>query len=719
MENNDSSLIENETLGNLKDRRKVDDLLGCLLFLSKYHNRETSGESLTFGLPIHKTSMNISMFHQAASRIGLITKTVNREKIKDITKLALPSVLLLDKKRACVLVSYNLKEGTAQVIIPRLISGETQMSIEKLESEYTGEVIIIKPEYNFNNRIEKEVVVENPKEWFWGTLKRNNGIYTQVIVVSLFINLFILATPLFTMNVYDRVLPNNAIETLWALFIGISLVMLFDLLLKILRSHFLGIASKRADTIMSNKIFSHLLNIKLEAKPASTGQFVSRLQSFENVREFFTSATITAIVDLPFALIFVLVIYFIAGPLAYITIATVIISLGLSWYFQKPLKSIVEKSVKEDQIKQTTLIETVSGLEIIKSVKAQNRMKTHWDNSVSKTVHYSDKGHFLSQTVTYLTAFISQFSNIAIVAAGVYLAQEGEITMGAIIAAMILNGRVIAPISQLVGMIIKFDRTMLSLNNLDEVMKMPVEKENKSYISRPNLKGDIELKDVQFSYKDQNRQTLKDINIKIKQGEKVAILGKIGSGKSTLLKLIMNLYEPTKGSVLIDGLDTRQIDPTDLRHAIGSVPQEPFLFMGTVKDNLTIGEQYVSDEEILRVSKIAGLDDFLGKHEAGYDLLVGERGDGLSGGERQSVTLARALISDPNIIILDEPTNSMDRQTEKSFINKLQNIVQEKTLVVVTHKTSLLQLVDRVIIIEDGKVIVDGPKEEVFTTKVG
>ena len=719
MENNDSNLIEDETLGDLKDRRKVDDLLGCLLFLSKYHNRETSGESLTFGLPIHKTSMNISMFHQAASRIGLITKTVNREKIKDITKLALPSVLLLDKKRACVLVSYNLKEGTAQVIIPGLISGETQMSIEKLESEYTGEVIIIKPEYNFNNRIEKEVVVDNPKEWFWGTLKRNNGIYTQVIVVSLFINLFILATPLFTMNVYDRVLPNNAIETLWALFIGISLVMLFDLLLKILRSHFLGIASKRADTIMSNKIFSHLLNIKLEAKPASTGQFVSRLQSFENVREFFTSATITAIVDLPFALIFILVIYFIAGPLAYVTIVTVILSLGLSWYFQKPLKSIVEKSVKEDQIKQTTLIETVSGLEIIKSVKAQNRMKTHWDNSVSKTVHYSDKGHFLSQTVTYLTAFISQFSNIAIVAAGVYLAQEGEITMGAIIAAMILNGRVIAPISQLVGMIIKFDRTMLSLNNLDEVMRMPVEKENKSYISRPNLKGDIELKDVQFSYKDQNRQTLKDINIKIKQGEKVAILGKIGSGKSTLLKLIMNLYEPTKGSVLIDGLDTRQIDPTDLRHAIGSVPQEPFLFMGTVKDNLTIGEQYVSDEEILRVSKIAGLDEFLGKHEAGYDLLVGERGDGLSGGERQSVTLARALISDPNIIILDEPTNSMDRQTEKSFINKLQNIVQEKTLVVVTHKTSLLQLVDRVIIIEDGKVIVDGPKEEVFTTKVG
>jgi len=719
MKTNDSNVRENETLTNLKDRRKVDDLLGCLLFLSKFHKRETSAESLTFGLPIHNTSMNISMFHEAAAKIGLIGRTVKRKSLKNITKLALPSVLILDKNRACVLLDYDLAAGTANVILPGLSSGETMISIPKLELEYTGEIIIIKPEYNFNNRIEKEVLVDSPKEWFWGTLFRNKGIYKQVIIVSLFINIFVLATPLFTMNVYDRVLPNNAIETLWALFIGISIVMFFDLLLKILRAHFLGIASKRADTIMSNKIFNHILNIKMDAKPASTGQFVSRLQSFESVREFFTSATLAAVVDLPFIIIFILVIFYIAGPLAYITLATVVISIIFSWYLQRPLKTIIEKTVKEDQIKHTTLIETVAGLEIIKSVKAQNRMKTHWDKSINKTVHYAEKGHFLSQSITYFTAFISQFSNIAIVAGGVYLAKDGEITMGAIIAAMILNGRVIAPVSQLVGMIIKFDRTMLSLDNLDEVMNMPVEKENKSYISRPNLKGDIELKNLQFSYKDQNHQTLKDINLKIKKGEKVAILGKIGSGKSTLLKMIINLYSPTSGSVLIDGLDTRQIDPTDLRHAIGSVPQEPFLFMGSIKDNLTIGEQFVSDEELLRVSKVAGLDDFLGKHEAGYDLLVGERGEGLSGGERQSVTLARALISDPNIIMLDEPTNSMDRQTEKQFIDRMMNIIENKTLIVVTHKTSLLKLVDRVIILENGQVIVDGPKNEVFKTKAG
>ncbi len=714
----ENEVEEQESLGTLRDRRKVDTLLECLLFLAKYYKRETSADSLKFNLPIHNTSLSLDMFIESAGRIGLVTKIVKRKIIK-LTKLALPAVLLLRKNRSCILLDYDEEKSIAKVIIPGLSKGETEMTLEKLNSEYTGQVIIIKPEFNFNNRVEKEVLVDNPKKWFWGTLFRNKGIYKQVIVVSLFINLFILATPLFTMNVYDRVLPNNAIETLWALFIGISLVMLFDFILKVLRSYFLGIASKRTDTIVLNKIFNHVLNIKITSKPASTGQFVSRLQSFETVREFFTSATVATFVDFPFVIIFILVIFYIAGPLAYVTIATVFISIGVSWYMQRPLKELIEKSVKEEQIKQTTLIETVTGLEIIKSVKAQNRMRTNWDQSVNKTVHYTDKGHFLSQSITYFTAFISQFSNIAIVAGGVYLAADGDITMGAIIASMILNGRVIAPVSQLVGLIIRFDKTMLSLNNLDEVMKMPLEKEDKTYISRPHLKGKIELKDVAFSYKEQNHQTIKNINLTINEGEKIAILGKIGSGKSTLLKLIMNLYEPSSGSVLIDGLDTRQIDPIDLRHAIGCVPQEPFLFMGTIKDNITIGEQYVADEELLNVSKIAGLDQFLGKHEAGFDLMVGERGEGLSGGERQSVALARALISNPHILMLDEPTNSMDRQTEKAFIDKIEKIISDKTLVLVTHKTSILQLVQRVIVIDNGQIIFDGSKEELFKTKGG
>ena len=712
-EEDDSS---SQSLDKLQNRRRVDSLLDCLLFLTKYHKRETSADSIMYSLPIHNEVMNYSMFTQAAHRLGLITKNVKRKKIKDITKLALPSVLILAKNRACVLIDYDLESGIATTIMPGISLGQTQITIERLEEEYLGEAIIIKPEYNYKNRIDNDIVIDSPQSWFWGTMKRNISIYKQVAIISLFINLFILATPLFTMNVYDRVLPNNAMETLWALFIGISIIMVFDFIMKMVRSYFLGIAGKRADTVISNKIFSHLLNIKMNAKPASTGQFVSRLQSYESVREFFTSATIAAIVDLPFVIIFIMVIFFIGGPLGYITLAIVFILIATSWYMQKPLKKIVEQSVKEEQLKQTTLIEAVTGLEIIKSIRAQNRMKTHWDKSISKTVHYAEQGQFLSHSINYFTAFMSQFSNIIIVAAGVYLASSGDLTMGGIIAAMMLNGRVIAPVSQIVGMIIRYDRTMLSLKNLDEIMQMPVEKEDRNYISRPNLKGDIELKDLEFTYSEKKYKILKDINITIKEGEKVAILGKIGSGKSTLLKLIMNLYEPDNGSVLIDGVDTRQIDPVDLRKSMGIVPQEPFLFMGSIKDNITIGEQFVTDEELLKVSKIAGLHEFLDKHEAGFDLIVGERGEGLSGGERQSVTLARALISNPNIIMLDEPTNAMDKQAETSFINKLEEIIKDKTLVLVTHKTSLLKLVDRVIILENGKVVADGTKEEIFKT---
>ena len=700
----------------IMERRTVDSLLESLYLISLFYQRHTSKESLISSLPIHNNSMTVQDFVISSKRIGLISKVVQRE-LTGISKLAFPVVLILEKNRACILLNIDYEKNIAGVIIPGLSEGEIKMSLDDLNKEFTNQVIIIKPTYKFENKISNEIVIPQPKKWFWGALRSNIGLYRKVLVAAIFINLFVLAMPLFMKNVFDRVLPNNALETLLAMTFGIVFILFFDLVFSLLRAYYLGKAGKKADLIMSNKIFDQLLNIRLSEKPSSTGQFVSRLQSFQSVRDFFTSATIATLVDIPFTLLFIAIIFYFGGPLGWISVATVVLVLILSWSMKGKIKDVVEKSTKEEQLKQTTLNESVAGLEIIKSIRAQNRMKKHWDESLNQTLYYGEKSQMLSQFTTLSTAFISKLSNIAIIVLGVYLSLEGEMSMGGIIAAMMLNGRVIAPISQIVGMVIRYDQTIISMNNIEEIMNMEVEKGDKSYISRPNLNGDIEFKDTTFSYKGQNFETLKNINLTIKQGEKVAILGKIGSGKSTLGKLILNLYTPTSGSVLIDQTDIRQIDPVDLRRSIGCVPQEPFLFMGTIKENITIGEQYVTDEEVIDASKAAGVHEFLGRHEAGYDLLVGERGEGLSGGERQSVTLARALITKPNIMLFDEPTNSMDKQTENAFLKRMKNIINDQTVIIITHKMSVLSLVDRVIVLDNGKVIADGPKETVLKGK--
>jgi len=718
---NNNEININKEFDSIVQSREVDTLLESLLFLSKYYERTASKESLTVGLPMYNTQMTPLMFMLASKRIGLISKPVKR-KLKDIKNLVLPCVVLTNENKTFILLNINNSKKLATVIYSEIGLGEVNIPLADLyNSNEEGmdtikNIIIVKPAYNFEKRIDKEVLVEENKRWFWRTMKKNMNIYSLVIVAAIFINIFVIFTPLFTMNVYDRVLPNKSIDTLTVLGIGIAIIILFDFILKLVRSFLLEKASQRADIRMSSKIFDQLLNIKLDSKPASTGLFVSRLQSFETVREFFTSATITILVDIPFVILFVLVIFYIGGPLGYISLLAIALVLLFSFIMQKPIKQAILNSSKEDQIKQTTLTETVAGLEIIKGVRAQNRMRTHWEKSISQTSYYGNKSIHLSQIVTYVTGFISQLSVIGIVAGGVFLANAGEITMGGIIAVMMLNSRVTGPVSQIVGMIIRIDRTMISLNNIDEIMKMPVERyDSQRFLSRPELDGDIVFKDVTFAYKDRNFDVLKNINLTIKKGEKVGIVGKVGSGKSSLIKLLLNLYEPTKGSVLVDNTDVRQIDPVDLRKATGYVPQEPFLFMGSIKDNITIGDPFASDEEIVTASKIAGVHDIIGKHESGYDLIVGERGEGLSGGERQSVTLARAILSKPNILLLDEPTNSLDELSELKFKQKLKNIIDDKTVIVVTHKPSILTLVDRLIVLEDGKIVADGPKEKVIS----
>ena len=603
-----NNLVENN-LEQLSNNRKVDSLLESLVFLSKYYQRATSKASLISGFALHNDSMSIDNFIESSKRIGLITKIVTRD-LSGISRLALPAVLLLDKDRSCVLVDFNIEKNEAQVIMPGLSTGQTTMTMKHLEKEYIGKLIIVKPTYNFNNRISDEIVIDEPKKWFFGALKRNSHLFKKVIIAAIMINLFVLATPLFMKNVFDRVLPNNAIETLWAMTFGIGIILIFDFILKLLRAYYIGQSGKRADVVISNRIFNQVLNIKLSEKSSSTGQFVSRIQSFASVRDFFTSATIATLVDIPFILLFLAVIFYLSGVIVWIPICAALIILIFTYIIQKKTKVIAEKAAKEEQLKQTTLYETVSGLEIIKSVGANSRMKAHWDQALVQTTYYNEKLQYLSQVNNHFTALISHLTRIAIIVLGVYLASEGNITMGGIVATMMLSSKVLSPLNHIVSMMLKYDNTMIALNNINEIMELETEKQTTNLLSRPNLSGDIEFKDISFSYKGQNFEALKNINITIKQGEKVAILGKIGSGKSTLTKLILNLYSPTKGSILIDNSDVRQIDPADLRQEVRCVPQESFLFMGSVKDNITISEQYVTDEEMIEASKLAGVHDF-------------------------------------------------------------------------------------------------------------
>ena len=709
-----NELYLNKEFEDSAQKDKTDTLLESLLFLSKYYKRRVSKESILSGLATYKKKMSLAQFIKAAKKIGLISRLVYR-KIDEIDHLALPVLSIDINNKVNIIMDIDIKNNKVSALFTDISYGEITTSLDEYKKTFSGNILIIKSSYNFRNRLDVSREKHESKKWFFSTMRKIAKIYYLVILATVFINIFVLAIPLFTMNVYDRVLPNKATETLWVLAIGVIVVIVFDFILKLLRAYFIEQAGKRADIRMSNTIFDHLLNIKLDSKPASTGMFVSRLQSFESVREFFTTATITAFVDLPFVALFIFIIFYIGGDLGYVSLFTAILAIIFSLIMQSPIKDTILKSFQEEQIKQTVLTETVSGLEIIKSVKAENRMRTHWEKSISQTSYYANKAHYLSQVVTYFVSSLAQLSSITIVIVGVLLANEGLISMGVIIAAMILNSRVIAPVSQIASMLIRLDRTIISLKNIDEIMNMPVEREaSKHYLSRPYLDGDIHFKNVCFAYKEQNFKILNNINMKIKKGEKIGIIGKVGSGKSTLIKLLMNLYETNEGSILVDNTELRQIDPVDLRKAIGYVPQEPFLFMGSIKDNITIGDQFASDEEILKAAKISGVHDFIGKHQAGYDLLVGERGEGLSGGEKQIVTLARALVSDPNILILDEPTNSMDDLSENIFKRNLKSIIENKTLILITHKPSMLSLVDRLIVINDGKIIADGQKEQII-----
>src|SRR6056297_2433269 len=616
-------------------------------------------------------------------------------------------------QRAGVQAAFGARKlrGFDAMLTPAILllrdEGTGQIARAELEQAYTGYAILLRAEHRDDMAA---TAMGRQGHWFWSALAANKWSYTQVLMAAVVANFLGLTTSIFIM-VYDRILPNEATESLIALTFGVGIALLFDFFIKTLRAGFIDRAGQKADLLMGRRIFDQLLDLQMRARKGSTGALASTLREFETLRDFFTSATLVAVVDLPFILLFVWVIYLIGGPLALVPGLAVPLVLLIGIAVQPVLSRIADKSFADGQSKQSVLVETVSGLETIKATGAAYRMRARWEEAISRQSEHSLQSRAVMQFAMNATGFAQQAAQILIVFYGVFLISDGTVSMGALIASVILTGRALAPLAQLAQTMTRLNHARSSYRSLDALMRSDSERpEGRTWLSRPRLDGAIRLENVHFTYPDQLVATLKGVSFTIQPGEKVAILGRIGSGKSNVARMMLGLYAPDQGAVLVDDTDIRQIDPGDLRRNIGSVLQDVWLFSGTVRENIAIGARHARDTDILDASRIAGVEDFIARHPSGYDLMLAERGEGLSGGQRQAITLARALVGKPPILLLDEPTSAMDVQNERDVIARLKTHMRDQTVVIVTHRTSLLDLVDRVIVIEDGKVAVDGDK---------
>lgn len=687
-------------------------LIGCLSIIFRIHGKSISARYLMAGIPTAESAMTTAACIRAARNAGMRAKLVAKRRISDISTLTLPCILLLHNNQACVLTEYTNTEAT--VIFPEVGPAPQQIPLAKLQEEYVGYALFVKPEAQLDKRV-SEVKLLHSKRWFWDVLLNYLPIYKHVIMASLVLNLITLGTPLFTMNVYDRVVPNKAFDTLWVLGIGIALAYIFDFILKNLRSYFVDIAGRNADVILASKLMQQVMGMRMDMKPDSTGSIANNLKEFESLREFFSSSTLLTLIDLPFLLIFLFVIFLIGGPIVFVPAIAIPFVIIFGFIIHFPFQRIMESGYKEGMQKNALMVEIINGLETVKLSQAEGRMQDTWERIVGKNAISNSRIKALANLSMTMSIFVTQFVSVTIVMWSVYRISDGLMSMGALIACNMLATRAMAPLSQVASLISRLHHSRMALKSLDTLMELPVERpSDKSYVDFGPLEPSITFENVSFRYPKSEKNTLHNLNFQIRAGEKVGILGKMGSGKSTIGRLAVGLYQPQEGSVKFGGVDIRQLDLSELRPRVGFVSQDNYLFYGTVRDNIAIGVHNADDNMILRAATIAGVTDFIKLSPAGFGLMVGERGMNLSGGQRQSVAIARALLLDSDVLILDEPSSNMDHTSEELLKNRLRSVIEHKTVVIITHRPSMLDLVDRLIIIDNGTIVADGPKQVVL-----
>jgi ATP-binding cassette subfamily C protein LapB len=695
-------------------RARPDDALSdALLYLAAHHGRALSRTALLTGLPITDGKLPVGLFERAAQRAGLEVQATKRS-IVEIPSLVLPAVLVMRDGSTRILLVTHSDPRQAKVIdpsnpspIPRTLGNEV--------SGYLGYAFLARPIVSASPRA--AAAGSLPKaHWFWSVIKAFWSNYSHVAIAALIINTLALASPLFIMNVYDRVVPNGAVPSLVALSIGLSIAIAFDFLLRTVRSHIIDMTGKTIDVALSAKIFEHVLSIKMAQRPTSVGILANQLRDFESVREFFTSGTVISATDLAFAILFVAVLYMVAGPLAFIPLGMLPVMLGMGLLIQRPLDRAMKKLQAESAARHGVLVESLSGIETVRANGAESRMQTMWERSVAATARTGEDVHFWASLALTSANTAQQLATLLTIVIGVFLILDGHLSVGALVASTMLGGRVLAPIAGIATVITRATQTIIALKSIDRIMGLERERPpERTYVARKIADGQVTFNNVSFRYPNASANALEKISFKIGRGERIGIIGRVGSGKTTVGRLLTGFYEPAEGSVLVDGVDIRQYDPADLRAGVGFALQDTDLFYGRLRDNIALGRPEASDEEILAAARLAGVEAFIAGHPLGYEMPIAEGGRSLSGGQKQAIGLARVLIRKPKILFLDEPTAHFDVRSEAEFMAKLKELAdRDMTIIISTHRLSLLSFVDRLMLFDNGRLVADGPRDKVI-----
>jgi type I secretion system LssB family ATPase len=695
---------------------KNDPWLSSLYWFSQHYGLRRHPQQLLAGLPLVGGCLDANIFARAASQAGFDSHRACVTALKPDTLPALAQIHLPgsdENSAAEPVIVTALTANNVTFLQASANMSECQLSRDLFEHAIMAPLWWLAPSKVTDPRSEN-LAPSKQKHWLLQAIIEAKPWYRDLLIASLVINIVALAVPLFTMNVYDRVVPNQAFDTLWVLSSGVAIAIVFDWLLRKARSRLTDMAGRQIDVKISSILYSKVLGMTLENRPQSSGAFAKQIQEFDSVRDFLTSATLNTAIDLPFTGLFLLLIFWLGGPMVLVPIIAIMSLIGLSWLVQKKLKGTIEESSRLSTQRQAILFEQLQLLEDTKQNNAEGQSQQRWEQTVAALSDWQTKGRDYSNTLSYTVMNAQHFVTIGLITSGVYRISEGLLSMGGLIAIVMLSGRAASAVNQLSMLLVRYEQTRTAIAGLETVMQTPQEQHPAQAMEQKEFSGAIELRNVIFNYPDKESAVLEDISVKIKPGERVGLIGSAGAGKSTLLALLAYQYRSSGGAIYFDGIEAQQWPVNALRQQCGWVGQQPQLLFGSVLDNIAFGATQLDKTLLAQVIEASGIALFADRLDSGLETQVGELGRCLSGGQRQSVALARALVRQPALLLLDEPTSAMDRTLENQVLAGLRQQPQSCGMIIASHKPKLLQLCSRVIVLEKGRVIADGPTAQIM-----